>query len=394
MIRPGAVLALLCSGAVAAAENPLPAEAAGVALNDRQKQALTHFEDELEPSVKAMHAACGALPVVVRWPAFFANTDLSNGLPHPIRSYVRRCGESIDGLTQACQLPQRATILKQLESVECRFDPEPRKPQGETARTAWEPQLEGTGLALAFGRGSDDMAKWVLAFLERRFPDPNKRDFDGETADEKAALDRAAAFRGHDFDEWKYVCKTPPPKVVTQRDGFSGGDPHRNKSTAVRLEDEAATYLRRCNGAGTSLRHLCNDEDLGARAKAVTQIDCRYVQTEDGYQKGPKDCAVKLSGTVLTATCGWYQSVSHRSVCEALGGGKLCIPEADGPAKVQARKKQTGEACASDDECALRTCRNGKCTYREVVQKKGRGEPCKHYGECQSHLSCLKGRCD
>ena len=395
------VVVLLSAGVVSAAENPLPPEALDFELSDAQKKTLAHFQEDLEPNIKAMQAACGEYPVVVRWAAFFANHDLSDGLRFPIAGFIRRCGDAIDGLTQACQLPQGPAIRKQVQSVECRYEPNPRVPRGDTSKGAWEPLLEGTDLSFSFADASRQATEMVLGFLQRKFPDDAKRDWEGESLEQKKAVENATSFQNRQLEEWKYACKTAPPKVVTGLEGLPGGDPHRNRSTAVRVDDETSKYFHRCYGAIDALTHLCRSDTVGAAALALKEIDCNFVDTEDGYQKGPKHCVVKVrNGTVLAVSCGWSQSTSQESVCEALGGGAACRPEPAGPEATGpdepavAKKKKNGERCSSDSECTFNACLKGSCSYPERAKKKGRGEPCKHYGECLDYLSCVKGRCD
>lgn len=384
----GAVLAVSVAR-VAAAADYLPMSADSVALTDDQKKLMmTGWAQTLAPTLAALKEGCPAIQVDIDWAEYIPSHPFGDDQTTArLTTFITRCGEALDGLAQACKGPQAARVNKGVTKAVCGHRNSPRAPKGNTSAGAWEPELDGTELGLRFhNTKSQQLTRMVSEFLDRKFPGEKPKHWDGESREQKAALDEAESGWTRSIDEMHRTC-TAKPALTLDFTGFARGDPHQGDSpVAERPADTASRYYRRCTPIIGLLGRFCSDADLGSAARAIARISCEYADTDDGYRKGSKECQVSLKGTVLTARCGWHQAIAAQQVCTALGGSRdACGPHA------AARERGAGEGCDRDDQCWSRACLDGKC-LRYGLRKGAAGVDCDRKEECKSG-TCTKGRC-
>lgn len=230
--------------------------------------------------------------------------------------------------------------------------------------------------------------------------------FEGETPEQRSALDRRESFVKRELDDLTRVCRNRPV-VKIDLEGFEKGDPHPNLSAASHIDSVAASYYGRCSPAIDAVKTLC--DRFGEPARSLSKIYCEYAETEDGYRKGNKHCEVWRNGSVLIARCGWYQTVDFSDVCKALNGDKCNSASLDDdedapsdkrapdsrPSRTAVPKEAPAQPqCKRDVDCDEgQRCKQGKCVDKPATLS-GRGGPCKSSRDCHGGATCFAHKCE
>ena len=410
---------VVLSFTVAAQE--LPSQANDLSLSDEQKKPMYEGRASLDPQVNALVAACGPVEVVVDWAAYVDVNKARGPLaPKHMWTYVKRCGEAVEALREACQHP-RQQVVRRVTFLKCRFMADLRAPSGADPG-AWEPLVAAKELYVDFNDTANSVHDTMAAFLAATYPPSSEPNFLDETPEQHRAIESQLSFLNRELKATNAMCGSKLTAIIDY-EGIQDGKPKNPNAKSgsrvgavERVDSMVSEYFSRCKGAIRQLAAFC-DEDDATKAfvqKKLTDFQCRYEATREGFGDSNAKCPMKVERGGLVATCTWYQTSDwHGPMAKALGIDDPFKPkpgdEADDPApddtgrspttrpdrgpaatstKTPAKERCTPASCV--EELGPRgVCKFGKC----VMGKKVRGDACKSFQECGNNMSCVHGKC-